>query len=241
MALNFCKTFFTLKSNIFYVNCLVNNVRNFHSLRLPLRTLNFRYPKGNISSPKRSFTLYPSRRQTAKEVNLNVANNVVLFKHENSRYFRTLSLLALGQFLLFFGVGYSLLPILPGRKNNQPLLNYIMNAKLPVAVVVTPMLCGLLGPYLMCTFIGRSIRYIILNKGGEKVTVVTYNVFKKSPQFTVPIDKVSVNKSRTELNKYMSIKFEGKPLYYVIHKEGTFVNPELFDSSIAFKKRGSSK
>lgn len=106
----------------------------------------------------------------------------------------------------------------------------------------------------------RSVKYVILRKGGQDVTLVTYHPYKKEVVNTVPLDKVSrildetlqkVEKnikcmlkilqvssltSRDGLKAYIPIKIKGKKWNYLLDKNGHFVNPDLFDDTVGVKR-----
>ena len=82
----------------------------------------------------------------------------------------------------------------------------------------------------------RSVKYIILLRGGEKVTIVTYHPFKNEVKMTVPLDHVTCKATRNENKPYVPIKLKDLKHHFIIDKQGQFVNPELFDGTVGVKR-----
>ncbi|CAK9811112.1 Transmembrane protein 223 [Anthophora plagiata] len=97
----------------------------------------------------------------------------------------------------------------------------------------------LLGPFT-CVFLymlnQRFVRYIILHKGGEYVSIITTHLFKNNNTFTLPINEVQTTIARNQMKNYLPLKIRGKKLYYVIDGEGKFLNGKLFDYTVGTRK-----
>jgi hypothetical protein len=53
----------------------------------------------------------------------------------------------------------------------------------------------------------KSVRYLILRKGGDKVTFVTYTPFGKNRMMTVDVNKVNIFRNSTHLEQATNIAF----------------------------------
>ncbi|KAI4493768.1 hypothetical protein M0804_001944 [Polistes exclamans] len=98
----------------------------------------------------------------------------------------------------------------------------------------------LVGPlfYVFAWFLNaRLIKCIILHKGGNHVSFVTNHLWKSRNTITIPIEKVYSLHSRTEkAGVYTPIKIESYRMYFLIDKNGNYVNKDLFDYAVMFKK-----
>lgn len=112
---------------------------------------------------------------------------------------------------------------------------------------------------LISFYVHRSIKTIILNKGGKNVTLVMYHMLKGATSKVVPVDDVSfhtkklflykdkkiryvvylqivIRRSRSEVTNYMPLSIKSTRLYHLLSGDGVFVNPELFDHTIGYNK-----
>ncbi|EFN82975.1 Transmembrane protein MGC3196-like protein, partial [Harpegnathos saltator] len=87
--------------------------------------------------------------------------------------------------------------------------------------------------YALCS---RTIRYIVLHKGGEKITLTTCNIWKKNCNIQVPINMVNCTIHRTNVGSIIPLKLKDKRFYYLLEKSGTFLNPELFDHTLRYRQ-----
>lgn len=83
----------------------------------------------------------------------------------------------------------------------------------------------------------RSVRYLVLRKGGHKVSFVTYKSFGTIRITEVPITCISAVQSR-ELNaSALPLKMRGKRWNYLLDNRGEYSNPQLFDHVINVRRR----
>ncbi|KYQ55679.1 hypothetical protein ALC60_05430, partial [Trachymyrmex zeteki] len=76
----------------------------------------------------------------------------------------------------------------------------------------------------------RSIKYIILNKGGKTLSIITYHMQKKKSKLNLPVGVVKCTADRQDdTGTYLPLKIKNKSFYYIVNKSGTFVNSNLFD------------
>ncbi|XP_020289700.1 transmembrane protein 223 [Pseudomyrmex gracilis] len=170
-------------------------------------------------------------RQMSFDVNLNVQNNVILYKYENKNYFRNMRIFIIGQL-----IGWSVLAVYSYTPKffdifttDKTFLEYIRENGLRLGLFWLSLTIGI-GMYLMIhLLLSRTIKYIILNKGGKTISLVTYNFWKKDSVITVPTGTVRSYGHRTDIGMQLAIKVQEKWFFYLADKKGTFVNPKLFD------------
>ncbi|XP_057336870.1 transmembrane protein 223 [Microplitis mediator] len=242
MSLSLLKIFSKSKTKfISYSNHVIRNVKYFQTLQSPCRLRNNDFlNKNRILKPRVTINIYQIRNNLdAKfgEVNTNVANNVLLYKYEAPRYFIGLTILSVFQFILFTAITIALIDWMPRFETNESIFSYCKRNFLIVFTFSLPFVAGLGSSIIIWVLTVRSIKYIILHKGGNKVTLFTYHPWKKDVQITVPVNEVFVKKHREELVRYMTLALKDKSFYYLLNNEGIFVNPELYDYSIGYYKK----
>lgn len=82
----------------------------------------------------------------------------------------------------------------------------------------------------------RSVKYIILRKGGQSVTVVTHAPFGENRLLTLGLENLSCKQMRTEAKAQLPIKIKGHKLHYLLDMRGEFRHPELFDSTCGLSR-----
>lgn len=83
----------------------------------------------------------------------------------------------------------------------------------------------------------RSVRYLILRKGGNQLTVVTYTPFMKNRMMTVPLSNVSCKEMRSRTTSSLPLKIKGYYLHYLLDMKGEFKNEALFDNTAGLKRK----
>lgn len=83
----------------------------------------------------------------------------------------------------------------------------------------------------------RSIRFLVLRKGGAHVTLVTYSPFGHNRMMNVPLNCVSAQDSRQAAKVLLPIKVKGSRLYYILDMRGQFMNNQLYDNTVGLKRR----
>lgn len=90
----------------------------------------------------------------------------------------------------------------------------------------------------MCwVFTLRSVRYVILRKGGCRVAFVTYGPFGKNHIHDVPLNCVTAVQSRNLITGALPIKIKNKRFYFLLDIKGEYKNTELFDHVINVRRR----
>lgn len=83
----------------------------------------------------------------------------------------------------------------------------------------------------------RSVRFLILRKGGKDISFVTYGPFNKNRIMTVPLKCVSAQESREIAKTQLPLKVKNRSLFYILDMRGEFKNPKLFDYTAGLKRR----
>ncbi|XP_043784122.1 transmembrane protein 223 [Apis laboriosa] len=98
---------------------------------------------------------------------------------------------------------------------------------------------GIIGPagaILFYIINHRFIKYIILHKGGNNVSIITNHVLKNNYTMTLPINKIKIKFARDKMTHYLPMKIQGTSFYYIIDGKGTFLNKKLFDYTVGKAK-----
>lgn len=83
----------------------------------------------------------------------------------------------------------------------------------------------------------RSVRYLILRKGGKDVALVTYGPFGTNHILNVPLNCVSAVQMRSSRTTSLPMKVKNKTFYYMLDSRGIYTNGEIFDRVINLKRR----
>lgn len=94
---------------------------------------------------------------------------------------------------------------------------------------------GSLGMIWMYTL--KSVRFLILNKGGRHLTFVTYTPFGKNRMMTVPIQDVCCKENRASARVQLPLKVKNTMMHYMLDMRGEFKNPLLFDSTAGLARK----
>lgn len=121
----------------------------------------------------------------------------------------------------------------------ESLVGWINEHKLVTQVVVQGLASA--GFLLVGLFAARSVRQVVLLKGGQMVRMRTWTVIPSESRFveyTVPVSNVSALTSRSDKKSpYVRLKIKGHPFYYLMDKRaGEFVSPQLYDKTIGYTR-----
>ncbi|XP_036620773.1 transmembrane protein 223 [Trichosurus vulpecula] len=169
------------------------------------------------------------------------ARDVLLFEHERGRFFAFLGLFCAGQGVFWTSLAAAALAgpgggvqspeaesgvQSPGRRPSpgSALWRYGLAAGC-ASVGLLVLAAGLL-------FSQRSVRSILLRKGGQQVTLTTHAPFGLGAQFTVPLRQVSCLAHRGEVPAVLPLKVKGRRFYFLLDKAGRFPNVRLFDITV---------
>ncbi|KAJ7360360.1 hypothetical protein OS493_016992 [Desmophyllum pertusum] len=76
----------------------------------------------------------------------------------------------------------------------------------------------------------RSVNRLVLQ--GNNVRVVTHTPLGGTRSVTVPISDVSCSGSRTGTKSQISLKLKGHSFFFLVDKEGEFLQPTMFDKTV---------
>lgn len=82
----------------------------------------------------------------------------------------------------------------------------------------------------------RSVRYLILNKGGKNVTFVTYTPFGKNRMITVPVENICSMESRNVARVQLPLKVKNNMMHFMLDMRGEFKNGMLFDCTAGLSR-----
>lgn len=83
----------------------------------------------------------------------------------------------------------------------------------------------------------RSVKYLILRKGGREVTIVTYAPTGSNRMLTLELENLSCKDSRTSAASQIPIQVKGHYLHYILDSRGEFTNPTLFDQTAGLRRK----
>ncbi|KAK8773333.1 hypothetical protein V5799_012133 [Amblyomma americanum] len=86
-------------------------------------------------------------------------------------------------------------------------------------------------------FVLRSVRSIVLLKGGQRVWVQTYAPFRDVRGLEVPLEHISCLQSRLRKSSYITLKIKGHWFYFMLDQRGTFPHPRLFDNTVGVSRK----
>ncbi|KYO40262.1 transmembrane protein 223 [Alligator mississippiensis] len=86
-------------------------------------------------------------------------------------------------------------------------------------------------------FSRRSVRQVVLHRGGQAVTLRTHSPFGLRDSLTVPLRDVSCRVHRSQVPAALPVKVRGVTFYFLLDRAGQFLNPQLFDLTVgAYRK-----
>ncbi|KAL0871692.1 hypothetical protein ABMA27_004208 [Loxostege sticticalis] len=208
--------------------------------------LRFPFKCQDCASRVRNVTSSSVTTKTIHDVNTNVVKDVVLFKYENPKFYMYMNIFAVVQYMFWSYLGifaFSSLRDAPVDKtkidDDTPWFrrinlgeNKYRNGLGTIAVLVGT---GSLAMIWMYTL--KSVRYLILNKGGRHVTFVTYTPFGKNRMMKVPVEHLCCKESRQLARVQLPIKVKNTWMHYMLDMRGEFKNPLLFDSTAGLARK----
>ena len=82
----------------------------------------------------------------------------------------------------------------------------------------------------------KTIKYLVLKKGGEQVRIVTYGFLGRSRDFTVPLSRCSCESNpNTDQGKFL-LRIYGMRLRLTIDNQGDVRNRKLFNNTVCLKR-----
>ncbi|XP_049874332.1 transmembrane protein 223 [Pectinophora gossypiella] len=219
-----------------------------YASRILRQGVSLRYPLScnNCTNNVRNLTSKSVTTKTIHDVNTNVAKDVILFKYENPKFYQYMNLFAVIQYMFWSYLGVFAFTTLRDAPVDQSKINEdtpwyrrinlgenkYRNTLGAVAILVGT---GSLGMIWMYTL--KSVRYLILNKGGRHVTFVTYAPFGKNRMMTVPLENICCKENRTNARVQLPLKVKNTWMHYMLDMRGEFKNPLLFDSTAGLARK----
>ncbi|CAH2245162.1 transmembrane protein 223 [Pararge aegeria] len=210
------------------------------------RAATFRYPlKRNFVKLDSGASFSSAVTKTIHDVNTNVTKDVILFKYENPKFYMYMNIFAVVQYMFWTYLGLFALQNLRDAPVDKSTVtddtpwyrkinlgeNKYKNTLGVVAVIIGT---GSLGMIWMYTL--KSVRYLILNKGGQNLTFITYAPFGNNRIMKVPIEFVCCKESRKLAKVQLPLKVKNTVMHYMLDMRGEFKNPLLFDCTAGLKR-----
>lgn len=194
-------------------------------------------------SLRRVFTT-PTIHESALNVNTNVVKDVILFKYDNPRFYKILNIFAICQFG-FWGYlsifAYTSLRDAPVPKDNEDTPWYLKinlgENKYRNTISASSFIIGYGILVISWMFTLRSVRYLVLRKGGADITIVTYGPFGYNRMLTVSLQDISCKEMRTAARSQLPMKVRKHYLHYILDMKGEFRNTALFDNTAGLRRQ----
>jgi hypothetical protein len=184
-----------------------------------------------------------------------INKDVLIYQNENSTFFRKLFIMNAMQFCFWIYIAnfaFVLYVKKPKKLSKEQMTqrlqenhkndNYFERTKIIFRENWTQVLLGIvfvtvghISMALLSLYTIRSIRYIILRSGGQKVRITCFSLIGATNRYRhhdIPLDKLSAIQDRNSPGSYIPIKIKGKWLYYLVDKRGHFFHPTLFDETV---------
>eukprot|EP00099_Drosophila_melanogaster_P008176 NP_001260872.1 uncharacterized protein Dmel_CG12935, isoform B [Drosophila melanogaster] len=213
--------------------------------RLSLQSFRLAAPAIVTKTPVTSTIKRFSSQAAPFDVNTSVPKDIILFKYENPRFYQMLNFFGVCQFVFWTYLSHFAFTTLkdapvvekPGEELKWFQRINLGDNKYRNGITACSFLIGYGILFAVWMFTLRSVRFLILRKGGQSVSFVTYGPFNRNRIMTVPLKCVSAEESRNMARVQLPIKVKGKTLYYVLDMRGEFRNGELFDYTAGLKRR----
>ncbi|CAH2090826.1 unnamed protein product [Euphydryas editha] len=203
------------------------------------------YSINRIPSLIRNEKSFSSVTKTIHDVNTNVAKDVILYKYENPKFYMYMNIFAVVQYMFWTYLGLFALQNLRDAPVDRSTItdetpwyrkinlgeNKYRNTLGAVSVIIGT---GSLAMIWMYTL--KSVRFLILNKGGRHLTFVTYAPFGNNRIMKVPIENVCCKESRKIAKVQLPLKVKNTLMHYMLDMRGEFKNPLLFDCTAGLKR-----
>ncbi|XP_023946838.2 transmembrane protein 223 [Bicyclus anynana] len=210
------------------------------------RAVTFRYPlKKNCAKAVNGASFSSAVTKTIHDVNTNVTKDVILFKYENPKFYKYMNIFAVVQYMFWTYLGLFALQNL----RDVPVDKSTITADTPwfrkinlgenkyrntIGIISVAIGTGSLALVWMYTL--KSVRYLVLNKGGRHLTFITYSPFGNNRMMKVPIEFVCCKESRKLAKVQLPLKVKNTVMHYMLDMRGEFKQPLLFDSTAGLKR-----
>ncbi|KAL5286613.1 TMEM223 family protein [Megaselia abdita] len=187
------------------------------------------------------------KRFQSHDVNTNVLKDVMLFKYENPRFFKFMNIFGISQFCFWNYLAhfsYTTLRDAPVDKSVAEDENTAWFEKInlgdnkfrnSISIFCFLIGYGVLAISWMYTL--RSVRFLVLRKGGREISFVTYTPFGKNRILNVPMNCISAQEARQAARSQLPLKVKNKNFFYILDMRGEFLNTKLFDYTAGLKRK----
>ncbi|NWH71987.1 TM223 protein, partial [Piaya cayana] len=171
-----------------------------------------------------------------------VPRDVVLFRHERTRFFRLAGAFCVGQGLFWAYLAHVAFTTLRPPPDPEP------DPDLPLRPRDNKWRFGFTGSCLAlgslivaggCLLPLRAVRQVTLRRGGASVSISTHGALGlgAGPTLTVPLRHLSCRAHRSEVAAAVPLRVKGRPFYFLLDKRGHIPDPRLFDLTVgAYRK-----
>ncbi|XP_023232230.1 transmembrane protein 223-like [Centruroides sculpturatus] len=211
----------------FTKNCISNVTFSSNSVRCAKLT------------PLRCKPFDPYKTRLPFEINADTSKDIVLFRFDNSTFYRLLGLFGATQLFFWFYLArfsHRNLRDAPSDDNSssKPFWKKINLGENKFRHGVTFLCLGV--GYLVATISAflplRTVHLLVLCKGGINVRILTYTPLGTTRKIEVPLSHISCQHSRHSASSNMSLKIKGRWFYFLIDRKGVFLQPKLFDNTV---------
>ncbi|EDW73825.1 uncharacterized protein Dwil_GK19663 [Drosophila willistoni] len=226
-------------------NLIICSLRQGLLKRNCLQILRYNIPSLAVKVPAPIKQFSTVLRAKPFEINTNVPKDVILFKYENPKFYNMLNFFGVCQFVFWTYLShfaFTTLKDAPVVEKEGEELKWFQRINLGEnkyknGITICSFLIGYGILFAVWMFTLRSVRFLILRKGGRDVSFVTYGPFNRNRIMTVPLKCISAEESRQLARVQLPIKVRDKTLYYILDMRGEFRNPQLFDYTAGLKRR----
>lgn len=190
----------------------------------------------------RASVKWASNSSKVLDVNTNVAKDVILFKYDNGRFYKILNVFAICQFgfwVYLSHFSFTTLKDVPINKSETAAWYQKINLgenKYRNTMAIVAFLIGYGILIVSWTYTLKSVRYLVLHKGGKELSFVTYTPFGRNRIMKVPVESVSCKETRAASKSQLPIKVKNYYLHYILDMRGEFRNPTLFDHTAGLRR-----
>ncbi|XP_053606742.1 transmembrane protein 223 [Plodia interpunctella] len=221
-----------------YISLSSNILKRCAGLRFP-----FMCTKA-ITSQKAAFSSVTTK--TIHDVNTNVAKDVILFKYENPKFYTYMNIFAIVQYMFWSYLGLFAFTSLRDAPVDQTKVdestpwfrkinlgeNKYKNGLATLSVIIGTGSLAIIWMYTL-----KSVRYLVLHKGGQHITFITYGPLGKNRIMKVPINCISCKENRANATVQLPIKVKNRWMHYMLDMRGEFRNPLLFDATAGLSRK----
>lgn len=185
------------------------------------------------------------------EVDTNVAKHTEVYRFDNFKVFASVRMFTVAQIFLWSYMAYYCYEVTDPTKSAPPdvkkseriggllesLRERLTTDRYRYGLAA---LCTAFGSLVVAgssLYILRSVRSIVLLKGGQRVLVQTYAPFRDLRGFDVPLEHINCLQSRLRRSSYITLKIKGHWFYFMLDQRGIFPHPKLFDNTVGVSRK----